>query len=141
MNKLNVENTVLCEQVRVELGGKHTLLGAFAPELNIPEVPANVLIAAWVSGKPSGVGQFEAEFRVLGPNEDKLIGAKVHGEFSGLGNTSMVIGPFPLAISGPGDYLFQWNFGDQWDRITTLRLHLVPIATPTNPPSVSPQPS
>ena len=125
----------------MEVGGKYALLGAYAPELNISEIPATIPIALWISGTPSGIGSFEAEFRALGVNGDALVNGKMNGDFGALAKTSMVIGTLPLMISGGGDYTFEWNFGDtKWEKIGTLRIHHAPI-TVVNPPSGQKQPS
>ena len=141
MNKLKVENIVFCESVRSEVGGKHTLLGAFAPELNIAEVPANILMAIWVSGTPSGIGQFDAEFRALGVDGTTLLNAQINGDFAALGKTSMIIGSFPLAVKEAGEYSFEWNFGNsKWDKIGKLLIHHTPasiLSSPTAPPQPS----
>lgn len=128
MNKLKIENTVFCEHVRLEVGGKHALLGVFAPELNILELPVTVPLVVWVSGTPTGVGSFAGEFRALAPDKSPLIGARFDGEFVGLSKTSIVIGPFPMPFTAAGDYTFEWNFGDRWEKISELRIHHTPNA-------------
>lgn len=141
MNKLKIDNVVFCEQVRPETGGKHTLLGAFAPELNLTELPGNILMAIWVSGTPSGAGPFDAEFRALGADGSTLLDGKIHGDFAVVGKTSMIIGSFPLAVKEAGEYSFEWNFGNsKWDKIGKLLIHHTPttvVSSPTAPPQPS----
>lgn len=142
MNKLKIENVVFCEQIRAEMGGKYTLLGAYAPELNIGEIPANIAIAIWISGTPSGVGPFDVEFRARGVDGTVLINGKMNGDFGTLTKTSMVIWTLPLMISSDGEYTFEWNFSDtKWEKIGTLLIHHVPAGSIVNPPDEQKPPS
>lgn len=143
MNKLKIENVIFCENIRAELDGKHTLLGASAPELNIMVLPATISVAVWISGTPSAVGPFEADFRILSVDKIELIKGKMNGEFHGTAKTSMVVGPMPLLVDKSGDYSFEWSFGDtKWDNIGVLRIHHVnPSPDVIAFPSVKKQPS
>lgn len=124
MNKITVENVVFCENFRQEVGGKYTLLGVFAPELSVSEIPATISLAIWISGTPSALGAFTADFRTLDVDKKEVIKGKMDGEFSGSGKSSIVIGPMPLQIQKAGDYTFEWKFGGkEWDRIGALRIH------------------
>ena len=118
-----------------------TLLGAFAPELNITEIPSNILVAIWISGTPSGLGPFDAEFRVLAVDGATLVGGKIIGDFTALGKTSMIIGSFPLVVQAAGEYSFEWNFGNtKWEKIERLLIHHNPAAV-VSPPTAPPPPS
>jgi hypothetical protein len=133
MNKITVENVAFCENVRQEVGGKYTLLGVFAPELSVIEIPATIVLAIWISGTPNAAGTFEADFRALGTDKISLISGKMEGEFSSTGKSSVVIGPMPLPIQKAGDYTFEWKFSDgKWEKIGTLRIHHVANNSPTS---------
>ena len=130
MSKLNIENVIFCESVRPEIGGKHTLLGASAPELNIAEIPSNIFVAIWISGTPTNLGPFTSKFKAKDASGTNLIEADLNGEFTTLGKTSMVIGSFPLMINSEGVYSFEWNFDNtKWEKIGELLIHHVPIQT------------
>ena len=47
-NGLAVEKVVICEDVRPELGNKHTILGAIAGEIWVPQFPTAFKIAAYI---------------------------------------------------------------------------------------------
>jgi hypothetical protein len=124
MNKIAVENVAFCEDVRQEVGGKYTLLGVFAPELSVREIPATMSLAIWISGTPSQPGLFTADFRALDVDKNSVISGKMEGEFSSSGKSSVVIGPMPLPIQKEGEYTFEWKFADnKWEKIGTLRIH------------------
>ena len=134
MNNLKIDSVVFCEGVRTELGGKHTLLGATAPELNISNLPAAIPVVIWISGTPSTAGPFEAEFRAVGEKRNVLVKAKLGGEIGGTGKVALVIGPMTLPVEVEGDFVFEWNFGaKKWTRIGKLRIQLAKNNAITNP--------
>ena len=135
MNKLKIDAVVFCEHIRAEIGGKHALLGAYAPELNVAEFPSKMPMAIWISGTPTGLGPFESEFRALAPDGTKLIGGKINGEFQNLAYTSVVLGNFIISLPAAGDYKLEWKFGNKWERIAMLRIHHV--SNPANFPTAS----
>lgn len=127
MIKLIVENVVFCEFVRAEQNGKYTLLGAAAPEWNILPTtsatePAIVTVSVFVEGKPTATGPFSAEIRVIDAENKQVIRGSLAGDFSTSGATSVTLGPLPLQVEKEGDYLFEWNFGNEWDEIGKLRI-------------------
>lgn len=140
MNKIKIESVVFCEHIRAELGGKHSLLGAYAPELNVAQFPTNVPMALWISGSPTGVGEFATEFRALAPDGTKLIGGQIAGDFSGQAKTSVVIGNFIISLPTAGIYKFEWKFGDRWEKIGLLEIHHVPNTVGSPIPSIAPKP-
>ena len=141
MNKLKIENVVFCETIRPELGGKYSLLGAFAPELTIPleqntQLPVIIPIALFITGVPSSIGKFVAELRVLDVDGNQIVGGKVNGDFSVISVTSLVLGTMPLPIVNSGEYVFEWTFDENsWDRIGTLKIIFSRSDAPTPNPT------
>lgn len=128
MNKIKIENAVLCEDARQELGGKFTLLGVGGSELNISELPAFIQIAIWIYGAAMAEGPFEGEMRVRGADKDPLAKAGLKGEIGQNKKLVFVIGPMPLQIKKAGDYVFEWKSGNEkkWSNIATLRINYTP---------------
>ena len=137
MTKLKIENVIFCEHIRAEVGGKHALLGAYAPELNVADFPATMPMAMFIIGTPTGLGPFETEFRALSPDGSKLIGGKIIGDFNSLAHTSVVIGNFIISLPAAGDYKFDWKFGNKWEKIAVLQIHHTPnVAIPSSEPKL-----
>lgn len=135
MSNFEIDNFVFCEQVRPEVGGRYTLLGATAPELNvdvhnidtsvspapIPLIPVSLFLIGTATAK----GSFGAEIRVNSPKGEMIAGAKLQGDFNSSGPSSIGLGPFPIAASLQGEYVFEWKFGDnEWVKIATLKLNI-----------------
>lgn len=137
MNNFEIHNIIFCEQARPEVGGRYTLLGATAPELNVdipiydpsagpPQRPI-LPISLFITGRAVEKGSFGFELRVNNPDGEKVSGAKLSGDFPLIGVSSIGFGPLPIPVTGAGDYVFEWNFGnDEWKHIASLKLNLIP---------------
>lgn len=127
MTEISVEDVVFCEGFRNEVGGKHTLLGVSAPEINIFQLPAIVSCAIWISGRPSATGPFKLEFRARDEAGQELIKGTLGGETFDPGLIAIPIGPFPLKIEKQGDVVFEWCFDNvNWKTIGTLKINQMP---------------
>lgn len=130
MTELIVEDIVFCEGFRNEIGGKHTLFGVSAPEINISQLPALVLYAVWISARPNSIGAFSLEFRARDEEGHDLVKGDLGGETHGLGLIAIPIGPFPLNIEKPGNFIFEWCFDKlNWKTIGTLKINYLPSQT------------
>jgi hypothetical protein len=128
VNEIIAQDVVFCEGFRNEIGGKHTLFGVSAPEINIPQLPATIVYAVWISGKPTSIGTFDIEFRARNEDGLDLVRGKLGGETNGLGLLSIPIGPFPLNIEKQGDITFEWCFDSvNWKKIGTLKINQLPL--------------
>ena len=129
MKTLKVENFVFCEDARLEASGKHVLISAFAPEVDVPLMPGFMPVAIWLSGVPTETGKFEIDFRVRGPARNTIINGKIDLSVAGLGPTSFTIGPMQLHVTEAGTYYFEWTFdGKKWEKVATLQINHVPVA-------------
>ena len=128
MKKLKIGNVVLCEGIRHEIGGKHTLVGVFAPEINIAQFPGVVPIAIWVALLPPEVGDYEAEFRARDSGKNELVKGQMKIGIQVAAHTALALGPVPLQIKEPGDFIFEWSVeGGRWDKIAVLRVNQVGV--------------
>jgi hypothetical protein len=124
MNLVKIENVVLCEGVRYEVGGKHTLYGVFSPELDMSEFPGFILIASWISISIQEAKEFSGLFRVRDDAKKVLSQANFKFGMTRLGMPSIVIGPVPLHIDKPGIITFDWKIeGQNWQKIIALTIN------------------
>jgi hypothetical protein len=128
VNEIIAQDVVFCEGFRNEIGGKHTLFGVSAPEINIPQLPATIIYAIWISGKPTSIGTFDIEFRARDQDGVVLVSGNLGGETDRLGLLSIPIGPFPLNIEKQGAITFEWSFDRvNWKKIGTLKINQLPL--------------
>ena len=124
MRKIKIENAVFCEGVRYEVGGKHTLLGVSAPELDIQQYPGVVSVAIWMGLAPAEAGDYEADFRVRDSDRTDLIKARMNFSLPKTAHGSLVVGPMPLQVNKPGSFSFEWNLGGgKWEKIIVLHIN------------------
>jgi hypothetical protein len=70
----DLQASVACEDVRVEAGGAHTLVGV-VNFIGAPSLPIQVLkLCVWTRWA-SGIGEFEQGTRLLGPDEETVLAA------------------------------------------------------------------
>ena len=70
-NQLNLHYTILCEDVRLEVGQKLSLIGVFYA-IQVPQLPINVLKLV-ILNHWSGDGQYLSEVRILTPDRTQPI--------------------------------------------------------------------
>jgi hypothetical protein len=70
-NQLNLHYTILCEDVRLEVGQKLSLIGVFYA-IQVPQLPINVLKLV-ILNHWSGDGQYLSEVRILTPDRTQPV--------------------------------------------------------------------
>ena len=80
----DLQASFACEDVRVEAGGAHTIVG-IVNFIGAPSLPIQVIkLCIWTRWS-SGVGQFEQVTRLLAPDEETLLAPPAITQFQ-LGN-------------------------------------------------------
>lgn len=106
-NQLKLHYTILCEDVRLEVGQKLSLIGVFYA-IQVPQLPINVLKLV-ILNHWSGDGQYLSEVRILTPDRTQPVAVSQPSAFEiPLGgyadNVTMFANvTFPVA----GDYFVQ----------------------------------
>jgi hypothetical protein len=124
-----IENVVFCDGIRAEIGGKHLIIGAFAPELNVSEIPSIVPVGIWMSIAPTSIGDLEAEIKLKHPNGDENTVAKLKGSLTTIAKSALVLPQLPISVSAPGEYKFSIKFlGGKWQTLGVIKMNLTPAA-------------
>jgi hypothetical protein len=127
LKKFKVESVVFYEAIRNEIGGKHTLLGVSAPEVDVTEMPAVLAVGAWVCIQPSRTGNFDLRFRVLDVDKNEIINGELTGQLTTMAKSSVAMGPFPLHASRAGIFSFEWGeMGGEWEKIGDFKVNFKP---------------
>jgi hypothetical protein len=106
-NQLKLHYTILCEDVRLEVGQKLSLIGVFYA-IQVPQLPINVLKLV-ILNHWSGDGQYLSEVRILTPDRAQPVAVSQPSAFEippggYADNVTMFANiTFPVA----GDYLVQ----------------------------------
>ena len=106
-NRLKLHYTILCEDVRLEIGQKFSLIGVFYA-IQVPQLPIN-LLKMIILNHWSGQGQYLSEVRILTPDRAKPVAVSQPSSFEIPGDgyadniTMFANVTFPVA----GDYVVQ----------------------------------
>jgi hypothetical protein len=69
--KATLVHTLICDDVRLELGNKMSLMGLFQ-NIFLPRFPATMVKFA-VLNRWEGQGTFKSEIRIMGPDRDETV--------------------------------------------------------------------
>lgn len=114
---------IFCDDIRREDNGKELLIGVYTGSIQLPVLPAPVMLSVWVPFERSGIGKVPIEFRLLGP-DGRMIGyGTLELNFT---ETEYTVGSLPLRgltamIMGPGEITFQLRQHDEsWTTVRKL---------------------
>jgi hypothetical protein len=135
-NQLKLHYTILCEDVRLEMGQKFSLIGVFY-SIQVPHLPINVLKMV-ILNHWSGGGQYLSEVRILTPDRTQPIAISSPSSFEippdGYADnvTIFVNVAFPVA----GDYIVQTLinstlFAEQILHVTDINVNQQPVSSDT----------
>jgi hypothetical protein len=106
--KLELVYTILCEDVRVEMGPKLSLMGVIPNIITVQEFPVTLFKLAVVS-RWRGVGTHLSEVRVLSPDRQQhlMVSQPTRFEIAPHGFAENINFFFHLAFPAPGEYWVQ----------------------------------
>ena len=74
------QNVLLCEDIRDEVGGKHSLMGVFSADITVPSFPAFIQLAAYVQYRlnPGFEGEINGTISIF-QDDTKFVEGAVKG--------------------------------------------------------------
>src|SRR5579871_1507435 len=132
--------TILCEDVRQEIGNKHTIVGSWFADLTLSELPGNVRIAVLIvlQGLAGGHHEAKVELRL-----DKEAVAGVSFAMDAKTGEAVVL-TLPqglLAMSRPATLSVCMSMdGGRWATLTSSEIRLGATSVSAAPPSERTQP-
>jgi hypothetical protein len=121
--RINPLFAIFCDDVRREDNGKELLIGVYSGSLQLPILPAPVMLSVWVPFERSGIGKVPIEFRLLGP-DDRIVGyGTIELNFT---ESDYTVGSLPLRglaamLVRPGEITFQLRQHDEsWATVRKL---------------------
>ena len=133
---MKINTVVFCDDIRQEVGGKVTLVGAYTPELNASKIPVTIPVAVWVVLSPDKMGDFKFNLKIEDPDKNQILKGEIAGTFSASAITSLAIPQMPVIVSKTGTYKFsiKEDGGSKWHMLGVLKLNYVAAVMP-NPTS------
>lgn len=127
--QIRIKSAILCEEVRAEVGGKHTLLGVFSGNINVSKFPASIRLAMYFELETSEEAVFTSKIRIKYGNKDPVVG---DAEIRATEKTAALVTPMMnLSAEEEGDFVTEISFGDdQWQEVIRKHIAIGPVEQP-----------
>ena len=128
MPSLECIECLVCDDVRMEVSNKETIVGVYLGGVTITEVPIFVNLVFWLSVIWSGDGNIFLRSRITDPAHKELIATEGFATAALQGHpTSLVVRGLYFEARMEGVYQIQWQRGesDDWTTIRTLPIYLL----------------
>ena len=107
----------VCDDARGEDNGKLLFIGAYGPQILVPEMPAILALCLVIAMEVDEPGERKSQFQVL-MGEEKIVGGLGKLRASSPGSHFFPIGALPLEVKKEGDLVFQVKLDDQdWQTV------------------------
>jgi hypothetical protein len=109
---IDLVHCVVCDDVRIEILSKETIVGAYTAGIIVPRIPWVASLCLWMTVIWSGDGQLPIEIRVLNPLQVQVGNQQGIGTAQLRGHQSTITfrGLF-FTVEMEGTYSFQWKAG------------------------------
>lgn len=120
---LKAIHCLICDDVRIEVGYKETLIGVYTTGITIPILPWTGFVCIWMSVIWSGEGEVELEVRVLDPRSESIGNAQGRGHAAQQGRESSVtFRNLMFKVASEGTHMIQWRIvgGANWETVKSF---------------------
>lgn len=123
-----IKNVIVCEDIREELRGKHSLIGVYSgDEIQISQIPGNIAISCFIEVKVNISGAYDMNLRLRGPGKHSAL-LKARLNFHEVGKLAVI--PTPrLDIRVDREGIFKIDIGSTelgWTNIVKREIVLNP---------------
>ena len=120
---VEIQNALLCEDLRPEQNGKWTILGAFSGDIVVPSLPTNIKLTAYIEIFLNKKYRGNIHFRMLLDGAECM---KISGKMEGnLGYSAIPLPQFIVGIPKPGSLVAEISTdGQNWLEIIKRRLSI-----------------
>ena len=99
---VRVGNAIVCEDIRVEFGGKHSLLGVYPGDILVPEFTNFLKIAVFIELFAKQIGPVKLDAIISYAGND-IMKVTMEFDFKELRDPALIVSPaFPMPLTGPG---------------------------------------
>jgi hypothetical protein len=125
MPVLRADTVVMCDDIRREVGGKATLVGAYGHVMRVSGFPENSEACWYLLTTASEAGDHVLDFRITGPNDSILfqgeIALTVRPEAL---RGTLTVGKISFQIQQPGVIRVEWadHGRNNWEMIKDIEI-------------------
>ena len=128
---LDFEIALLCDDVRREQSGKDILIGVYAGDVLVPQLPIQIPIACWLLVKPKKTGDLEFDLRIKAPGSAPPFEMKVVANVSDSSEPFAFFSP-PIGIriesEGSMQIFGKPKSSQKWKNILTKKIVYRPVS-------------
>jgi hypothetical protein len=129
-----IDNAILCEEVRAEVGSKFSLLGVIPGMVNAP-TPGAMRISSYIELRPARIGIQTMQIEVAFSGKSVARAESVM-DVKALDETAVIALPsFPLIVQESGDFTIDFLLDGYRERV--LSRHIRIAEPPSKPSTVS----
>lgn len=123
---VRVVHCVVCDDVRLEIGNKETIVGAYTAGMTVPHVPWSANVCLWITVIWSGEGELSVEIRVLNPRHQQVATTRGAARAIWQGNeSSLTFRGIVFSVEMEGIYGIQWRVGGRdWEPIRQFPVYI-----------------
>lgn len=138
----DVQLCVMCEDVREEKNGKHSLIGVYSGDILISELPGDISMAFFIEIIIREVGLHELQLRLSGPGAHSAT-LKAQVDLTEKNAVSVLKTPrIQAGLEEPGTFRFDISTdGETWENLITKQISLMPSSATASPPPSERSPS
>jgi hypothetical protein len=128
-------NVILCEDIRDELGGKHSLMGVFSGDITIPAFPVTMQLAAYMQYEADQGFEGEMDFAIsIFLDDRKLVGGVLRASIKAGDTLPTIILPKGLfTLDQPATYRLVVTVEGRDAEVLSKKIMLGAPVTPPNP--------
>jgi len=123
---LKVSHCLICDDVRLEVSYKETVVGIYISGISVPSLPWFIFVCVWMSVIWSGDGEVSLEIRILDPLFNEIGQSRGHARAIQTGRESaLTFRGLACNIESEGNYTIQWRMEHgAWQTIKTVPVML-----------------
>jgi hypothetical protein len=128
---LQVIYCAVCDDVRIEIANKETIVGVYSSGMVVPMLPWHEIVCLWMTVIWSGEGDLDLEVQVVNPRDVKIGGTagRAHAIWRGAEST-LTFRNILLHIEMEGFHTIQWRVADGgWKSIRQFPIYMISSQT------------
>jgi hypothetical protein len=132
--RFHVVHCVLCDDVRIEVGGKEILIGVYPVGIQTPFMPWFMVVSTWLRVIWSGDGEAQVEIRINNPKgiESGIVKGSARSIWRGF-VSSLTFSGLAFQVEMEGIYAVEIKLnGGAWEHIYQFPVYYVSPAPATS---------
>jgi hypothetical protein len=132
LGEIEINYSILCEDIRQELNNKFILLGVFSGDIKVSNIPAMIPLMFFVEMVISSIGSHTLYLRLSGPGAHS---AEITAAIQNLqvGGTSTLVGPkMEILFDQEGTFILEVSEDQKtWHKLLSKKVELDPSLNPS----------